>query len=291
MWSKPAPPSDSGNGTPVSPSSAAFLKSPRGKWPVSSSSFASGRTSDSANSRTLFCSSCCSSVSSRSTVAHSHSAKHLFELRILSRRSRLRESSERLGQAFIRSFQSCRVNAGFARYGHEVRLAHPAWQHVQMQMPNDARTRGAAEIHSQVHAIGFVAGTQRCFRALRKLHHLAERRSIAQIQFRNVRVGNNHHVHGGVGETIQDDKCFLAPMDDQSLRIIVARHRIAKNAFRLVSACSLFHVLVAPGSPDIVHRIASFFEKLRAQHNAELAREYHASANSAWACSKTVYVF
>src|SRR6266851_5696580 len=272
MWSKPAPPSDSGNGTPVSPSSAAFLKRSRGKCPVSSSSFARGRTSDSANSRTLFCSSFCSSVSSRSTVAHSCSAKHLFELRILSRRSRLRESSESLGQAFVGGFQIFRVNARLAGYGHEVRIAHPAWQHVQMQMPNDARTRGAAEIHSQIHAVRLIAGAQSRFHALRELHHLAERRSIAQVQFRNVRVGNNHHVPGGIGETIQDDKCFLAPMDDQRLRIIVARYRITKNALRLVSACRLFHVLVAPGSPDIVHRIASFFEKLRAQHNAELAR-------------------
>src|SRR5437660_4075661 len=154
MWSKPPPPSDSGKGTPVSPSSAAFLKSSRGKCPVSSSSFARGRTSDSANSRTLFCSSFCSSVSSRSTVAHSRSVKHLFELRILSRRSRLRESSEGLGQAFVGGFQIFRVNARFAGYGHEVRITHPARQHVQMQMPNDSRARGTAQIHSQIHAVG-----------------------------------------------------------------------------------------------------------------------------------------
>src|SRR5260221_13181487 len=47
------------------PSSAAFLKVSRGKRPVSSSSFASGFTSDSANSRTVFWRSFCSSLSSR----------------------------------------------------------------------------------------------------------------------------------------------------------------------------------------------------------------------------------
>src|SRR6266436_4534214 len=160
MWSKPAPPSDSGNGTPVSPSSAAFLKRSRGKCPVSSSSFDRGRTSDSANSRTLFWSSFCSSVSSRSTVAHSRSAKHLFELRILPRRSRLRESSEDLGQAFVGGFQIFRVNARFAGYSHKVRITHPAWQHVQMQMPNNARASSAAQVHPQIHPIGFVVRSQ-----------------------------------------------------------------------------------------------------------------------------------
>src|SRR5580700_3622999 len=65
MWSKPAPPSDSGMAMPVRPSSAAFLKVARGKWPVSSSSLASGRTSDSAKSRTVFWRRDCSSVRSR----------------------------------------------------------------------------------------------------------------------------------------------------------------------------------------------------------------------------------
>src|SRR5579863_1679687 len=67
MWSKPAPPSFSGSATPVRPNSAAFVKRSRGKWPVSSSSRARGLTSASANSRTDFCSSNCSSVSSKFT--------------------------------------------------------------------------------------------------------------------------------------------------------------------------------------------------------------------------------
>src|SRR5712692_8427347 len=259
MWSKPAPPSDSGNATPANPSSAAFLKSSRGKCPVSSSSFASGRTSDSANSRTLFCSSFCSSVSSRSTVAYSLLIERLFESCILSRRTGLRESSKGLGKTFVGGLQVFRVHSRFAGYGHEVRIAHPPRQDVQMQMSDHARAGRAAQIHSQIHAIGFVAGAQSCFRALRELHHFAERRCIAQTQFRNVRVRNDHHVSGGIGEAIQDDKYFFAPMDDQGFCIILARQGIAKNAFRLIARCHLGHVLVAPGSPDIVHRIASFF--------------------------------
>src|SRR6266700_5380504 len=156
MWSKPAPPSASGSATPVRPISAAFLKSARGKWPVSSSSFANGRTSDSANSRTVFCSSFCSSVSSRSNVANSRQAKHLFEFRILSRPTGVRESGKRLGETFERGLQIFRVHARFGGHRHEVGIADPARQHVQMQVPNHARARGAAQIHSQVHPLGLV---------------------------------------------------------------------------------------------------------------------------------------
>src|SRR6266700_531978 len=275
MWSKPAPPSASGSATPVRPISAAFLKSARGKWPVSSSSFANGRTSDSANSSMVFGSSFCSSVSSRSNVANSRHAKHLFEFRILSRPTGVRESGKRLGETFERGLQIFRVDAGFAGDGHEIGVADPARQGVQMQVSNDARARGAAQIHSQVHPIGLVICAQSRFYALRQLHHFVERSGFAQIQFRNVRVRHDHHVPGGVRKTIQDDEGLFAAMDDERFRVILPRRGLAKNAFRLVSTRCLFHVLVAPGSPDIVHCFASFFEKPRAQHNSERANELY----------------
>src|SRR5467141_739819 len=202
IWSKPAPPSASGNATPVSPSSAALRKSSRGKCPVSSFSFASGRTSDSANSRTLFCSSFCSSVSSRSTVAHSRSAKHLFELRILSWLIGLRESAKRLGKTLVGGLQVFRVHARLAGHRHEVGITDPTRQNVQMQMPNDAGARGALHIHPQIHPIRLVIRSQNGFHAVRQSHDFIQRPRFAQTQFRNVSVGHDHHVAGGVGEAI-----------------------------------------------------------------------------------------
>src|SRR5712664_3427615 len=160
MWSKPAPPSDSGKGTPVSPSSAAFLKSSRGKCPVSSCSFASGRTSDSANSRTLFCNNFCSSVSSRSTVAHFRQVKNLYEFAFYRGSPGFGESGKRFGQTFVSGLQIFRVHARLARDRHEVRITHPSRQNVQMQMSNYACARGAAQVHSQIHPIGLVTRSQ-----------------------------------------------------------------------------------------------------------------------------------
>ena len=60
----PAPPCSSGTLTPARPSSAAWSKNARGNSPDSSISLARGRTTSSANRRTVSCSSFCSSVSS-----------------------------------------------------------------------------------------------------------------------------------------------------------------------------------------------------------------------------------
>src|SRR5258708_8723552 len=187
MWSKPAPPSDSGNGTPVSPSSAAFLKRSRGKCPVSSSSFARGRTSDSANSRTLFCSSLCSSVSSRSTVCNSLPAKHTLKFCILARLPGPCESGQRLGETFESSLQVLRVHPRLTRHGHKIRIANPARQRVQVQMPGNAGPCGTAQIHSKVHPVRVVFLPIRAFHDLRQLHHLRQGFRVTQIQFREDR--------------------------------------------------------------------------------------------------------
>src|SRR5207249_1504846 len=159
-----------------------------------------------------------------------------------------------------------------------------------MQMSNDASASGAAQVHSQIHPVGLVIRAQSRFHTLGELHHFVQCSRFAQIQFRNVCVRHDHYVAGGIGEAVQDDKRFFAAMNDKSFRVIVARHGIAKNALRLVSTCRLFHVLVAPRSPDIVHRIGSFFSKLRAQHSAKATYELRTSSCSARAWPEPTYV-
>src|SRR5258708_12286766 len=124
-WSKPAPPSASGNAMPVSPSSAAFLKSSRGKCPVSSSSFASGLTSDSANSRTLFCSSSCSSVSFRSKDVFSarKPARNLGSAFYATVRACC--SEEGLAKPVVSCSQILRMDAGLPSPRNEVQVAYP----------------------------------------------------------------------------------------------------------------------------------------------------------------------
>ena len=58
----PEPPYSAGQTTPMSPSSPSFVKTSRGNSCFSSHSRACGPISASANSRTVFLRSCCSSV-------------------------------------------------------------------------------------------------------------------------------------------------------------------------------------------------------------------------------------
>lgn len=85
------------------------------------------------------------------------------------------------------------------------------------------------------------------------MHHFSEGFGIAQIQFGDVSVGDDHDVAGGVGETIEDDERFRAAIGDERVLIIVAGDGVAKNAFWLLAGGDLGHVLIAPRSPEIVH--------------------------------------
>src|SRR5713101_7132354 len=269
MWSKPAPPSASGNAMPVSPSSAAFLKSSRGKCPVSSSSFASGLTSDSANSRTLFCSSFCSSVSSRSKDVFSarKPARHLdsaFYATVT-----VCGSEEGLAEPVVSCSQIFRMDAGLTSHRHEVRVANPTRQCMQMQVSCHSGSRSAPKIHAQVHTIRFVICLKRFLHALRQLHHFFQRLWLAQIQVSYVGIRHDHHVSRRVRVSVQDNERLRAAMDNQSLGVLVLRQRVAENTFRLITAVDLRHVLVAPGSPDIIHCVGCLASKTCAKNNAK----------------------
>jgi hypothetical protein len=48
------------------------------------------------------------------------------------------------------------VDAGFAGDGHEIGIANPAGQHVKVQVAGHPGAGSLAQIHPEVHAIGFV---------------------------------------------------------------------------------------------------------------------------------------
>src|SRR5215470_13407240 len=164
MWSNPAPPSASGMAKLVNPSSPALRKFSRGNRPVSSSSLAMGFTSDSANSRTLFWRSLCSSLSSRFTAALRDLASSLCE---------------GLAQPFVGGLQLFRMHAGLGGDGHEVCVTEPARQRVHVQVSGDSCAGGAAKIHAQVHSVRLVYRPIGTLHTLRKSHHFGKRIRVA----------------------------------------------------------------------------------------------------------------
>src|SRR5205085_4130964 len=92
-------------------------------------------------------------------------------------------SSERLGKPLVGGLQIFRVNARFARHRHEIRIANPARQHMQVQVPGDSCARRAAKIHAQVHAVRLVLFAVNGFETLRERseEHTSELQSQSNL--------------------------------------------------------------------------------------------------------------
>src|SRR5436190_4243045 len=122
-----------------------------------------------------------------------------------------------------------------------------------MQMARDSRAGSTAEIHAEIHAIGFVERFEGCLGALRQVHHFRERCRVHAGNFRGVFVGNDHQMARSIGKAIQNSERACATMHDERRRVVHALRRIAKNARGLFTGNGIGDVLVAPGSPDVIH--------------------------------------
>src|ERR1700722_15050257 len=122
-----------------------------------------------------------------------------------------------------------------------------------MDAADDPCAARAGEVHAEVHAVWFVVGAEGGFDALGEAHHFGESFGIGAGEVADVGVRNDHDVAGRVGEAVEDDENFFAAVDDEVFFIVGAGGGVAENAFGDVVGLGLFHVLVAPWSPDVVH--------------------------------------
>src|SRR5579863_2443560 len=75
-------------------------------------------------------------------------------------------------QLVVGGEQVLRVDASFADHGHEVGIASPARQNVQVEMIGNARTCDFAKIHPQVVPVRMVSLGERRFEIAGQVHHL-----------------------------------------------------------------------------------------------------------------------
>src|SRR5579862_1821550 len=236
MWSNPAPPYSSAMATPVSPNAAAWRKLSRGNAPVSSITRASGFTSASANSRTVRCSRRCSSLRSRSNMV---------------RRSHAGSGSQRLAHPLVGDAQLLGFEAGLGNGGHEVGVAYPARQHVEVEVPGDAGTRSAPYVHTDVVAVGMVEALENRLQAAREFHHLGERFNIVARELGVMRVRHDHQVSRRVRIAVKDDVVEFSPQNDEQTRVVACRRRFTEDAALSVSRRS--EVTIPPRGPQIIH--------------------------------------
>src|SRR6266404_9775437 len=85
----------------------------------------------------------------------------------LMEKNRKAESGKSLAKPLVRRSERLGVNARLAGDGHKIRVTDPAWKRVQMKVACHACACRASQIHSIVHAIGFVQLMQNPFDSLR----------------------------------------------------------------------------------------------------------------------------
>src|SRR4030095_5238694 len=106
--------------------------------------------------------------------------------------------------------QRLRHDARSGNSRHEVGIAVPARQDVQMKMALHASAGGPAKIHTEVVSVRPIFDTQRLLSYLCKLHELIRRLPVRFGEQRKVSVGRNHEMAAGIWKTIQNDE-VVAP--------------------------------------------------------------------------------
>ena len=169
-------------------------------------------------------------------------------------------------------------DAGFGYCGHEIGVAYPAGQGVEMQMAGYACSSGLAQVHTEIDA---VRGVERGQDALGLLCQIGQFMSGCLGQGGEaglVFMGNDHDVAGGVGIGIEADEaggsaqdqagCLLGFVDRGSVGdgVIDGGEEVAENAAEVAGPAAEAgrdagtdglicrgDILIAPGCPELIH--------------------------------------
>jgi hypothetical protein len=150
-----------------------------------------------------------------------------------------------------------------------------------MDVVGDAGSRGFAEVHAQIEAIGVIDLTEAALHLLGGKDHLVGRFWWKGSEGVNVLIGQDQHMAGGVGIGIEADKAERPAMDDVSgslgcfLRYAVSDGIVGGGDHVAEDAVLIFgggpsgesgrdagagllvgsgDVVVAPGGPETVHK-------------------------------------
>lgn len=137
-------------------------------------------------------------------------------------------------------------DARFAQHRHEIMIAGPPWDNVQMQMVGNAGSGAGAEVQANIEALRFDGFAQDGLGERRELEEL-QALGVAKVsEIGGLAIGHSHHVADGVGEAVQHEKAVLAPGDHVVRGIIGGLGGFGEE----IPAHRLFEILGAPGRPE-----------------------------------------
>src|SRR5690348_13632963 len=139
-----------------------------------------------------------------------------------------------------------RNDADVCDHRHEVRVAAPARDDVEMAVVDDAGAGDAAHVPAEVEALGPVGRPQRLEAVRGEPVHL-ERLVVGEpAEVGAVPVGRDEKVSRRVRELVQEDEGTLAAMDDELLLVVALRGAAEDATLDLVGGLD---VLQPPRSP------------------------------------------
>ena len=145
------------------------------------------------------------------------------------------------------------MDAGFGGGGHEVGVAAPAGDEVDVEMLVDAGAGSGAEVDADVEAVGAEGGVDGGLEALEHSHHLEGFVVGEVLQPAGLAVGQDHEVAGVVGINIEQGEAALAAGEDE-VGFVVGALRDAGEDVSLVFL-AIFHVKIAPRRPEMFHGV------------------------------------
>src|SRR5215472_7746535 len=98
---------------------------------------------------------------------------------------------ESQSQLFVGGSKVFGLHSRFTDGSHEIGVARPARQHVQVQMSENPRTGRPAQIHAKVVSLRMVSGFESLLNALSKQHHFGESFGRDRAKFGHMREGND----------------------------------------------------------------------------------------------------
>ena len=161
---------------------------------------------------------------------------------------------ERLSNQAMAIFETLADYLGTAQYGHEIGIAVPSWNEVEVDMFVDPRSRHLAKIESCVVTLRIYQIIKRFYRKLKDMHHFRKLFGRQGFETVQVPVWNYHQVAVVIWELIQDNEAEFTPVNDVIFRIhaCFTGQPVTENTSFFLPGCPQ-EILFPPWRPHPIH--------------------------------------
>jgi len=132
--------------------------------------------------------------------------------------------SDRLFQVPVEGAHVVAENFGVGKYRHEVCVALPAGDDMEVDVCVDTASRNTANVGSEVYSLGFQRFFKRHYCEVRQFHNLKLRLPVEPGERGGLKVGNDHQVATVVRVEVHDDETLFPPVQQIAFFILFGRN-------------------------------------------------------------------